>query len=236
MTAPSRRRSLVTRLLALLLCALPALASAADGAAGEGAPRTGLMWNRTGLPAVFPLRVNTPPGQDHVLTLITAETGEAALAAYIRGGAFFRVLVPPGTYRLRFASGETWQGEDALFGPGPKTRIHELPEPLTFKTRGLGTKAGHVVTLRAPRLGEVVAARSGDHLICQTSRPDVASALYPWPHGITDNGIRREGPLWIWPGENPGLRHGLPADPRRPGAENRSLPIPRVDTRTRYCR
>lgn len=231
MSDPVRRRSLARLLFAVLFCALPVLASA-----GEAAPQPGLMWNRTGLPAVFPLLVKTPPGQDHVLTLIAVDTGEAALAAYIRGGAFFRVLVPPGTYRLRFASGEVWQGEEALFGPGPKTQIHNLPEPLTFETRGLGTKAGHVVTLHAPRPGEMVAARTKDHLICQAFRPGFASPPSPVFPGLASDEIRRHAPLRIWPGQRAALRHGLPEEPWRPGTADRFLWIPRFDTRSRYCR
>lgn len=235
MTAPARRHPLVTQLLVLLLCVLPALESAADGAAGDGAPGPGLMWNRTGLPAVFPLLVKTPPGQDHLLTLIAAESGQAALAAYIRGGEFFRVLVPPGTYRLRFASGEVWHGEEALFGPGPKTRIVEMPEPLTFETRGLGIKAGHVVTLHAPRPGEVVAARSKDHLICQSFRPGFAAPRHPLSPGLHDREIRRRGPLPIWPAPGAEPWHGPEEELLRPGTARRFLPIPRLDTRSRYC-
>lgn len=52
------------------------------------------------------------------MTLLDAETGEAALAAYIRGGAFFRVLVPPGACRLLFATGKVWQRKASLFGEG----------------------------------------------------------------------------------------------------------------------
>jgi len=56
-------------------------------AQGDG-PRPGLMWNRTGLPAVFPLQVKTRPGQNYVLLLSDEQTDADALAAYITGGAF----------------------------------------------------------------------------------------------------------------------------------------------------
>lgn len=130
------------------------------------------MWNRTGLPAVFPLQIKTPPGQDYVVTLLDAESGEAALAGYVKGGAFFKVLVPPGVFRLRFATGEVWQGEKALFGPGHATRVFELQTALTFETRGLGVKAGHVVDVvqDAPGQGLRIALR--DQLICQSFRPN----------------------------------------------------------------
>jgi hypothetical protein len=131
-------------------------------------PPAGLLWNKTGLPAVFPLQVKTLPGRDHVVILLDAETGEEALAAYIRGGAFFRVLVPPGDYRLRFMSGKVWQGEAALFGNGPETEVFELRRALRFQTQGLGTKAGHVVDLR----GRGTQVQIRDQRICQSFRPD----------------------------------------------------------------
>lgn len=137
--------------------------------AGESAtPPAGLLWNKTGLPAVFPLQVKTLPGRDHVVILLDAETGEEALAAYIRGGAFFRVLVPPGDYRLRFMSGKVWQGEVALFGNGPETEVFELRRALRFQTQGLGTKAGHIVDLR----GRGTQVQIKDQRICQSFRPD----------------------------------------------------------------
>ena len=110
------------------------------------APRAGLMWNKTGLPAVFPLQVQTDPGQNYYLKLEDTETGAPALAAFIEGGAHFRVLVPPGTFDLSFATGEAWQGEEALFGP--ETQRIVVSDPLTFAVKGLRTKSGYWLDLR----------------------------------------------------------------------------------------
>ena len=84
------------RLLALLLLialALPAWA--------QDRPRAGLMWNRSGLPATFPVVVKTPPGEDYVMFVTRPAGGAAVMAGYARGGDFFRLLVPPGEWRLR---------------------------------------------------------------------------------------------------------------------------------------
>ena len=78
------------RLIALLLTfatSLPAWA--------QDRPRAGLMWNRSGLPATLPLVVKTTPGRDHVVFLGDDDNGDI-MAGYIRGGDFFRLLVPPG--------------------------------------------------------------------------------------------------------------------------------------------
>lgn len=159
------------RLLAVLLLCLVPLALKAEP------PQAGLMWNRTGLPAVFPLQVKTPEGADYYLSLSDAETGEAALAAYIAGGDFFKVLVPPGRYVLRFVSGERWQGEERLFGPGGQTQRFELPHPLEFAIRGAGVKAGHLVTLSRDLPGGGLQAAVKNQYICQIASVEGAEPL-----------------------------------------------------------
>lgn len=128
----------------------------------------GLMWNRTGLPAVFPLQVKTPSGQNYYLTLLDAKTGAAALAAYIQGGAFFKVLVPPGTYDLRLVRGETWQGEEKLFGPGKQSTVIALADPLTFAVRDFSTKAGHLIDVSTAGPDEMARISVKPQFICQT--------------------------------------------------------------------
>lgn len=145
--------------------------TAAVAPAQEVVPvRLGLMWNKTGLPAVFPLQVRTAPGLNYFLTLHDAETDAAALAAYIEGGRHFRVLVPPGTYRARFATGQKWQGEEALFGGGSKTQFLNISEPLTFAVTGFDTKSGHVLDLRKLTGREASAVITAPQFICQTYR------------------------------------------------------------------
>jgi hypothetical protein len=148
--------------LAVLLGALVA----GQGAGAQDRP-LGLLWNRTGLPAVFPLIVKTRAGRDYYMVLIDEATDRAALAAYIRGGEFFRVLAPPGTFRLRFFHGIGWQGEQRLFGPGDETQVFDLAEPLTFRTRGISRKAGHIIDLRGVAGGGDVLASVGAVAICQ---------------------------------------------------------------------
>ena len=90
------------RSIVLLVCLAPTFAVADVRGSPERNQKPGLIWNRSGLPAVFPLQVKTLSGRDFVLTLVDEDTRLEALAAYIVGGAFFKVLVPPGTYTLRF--------------------------------------------------------------------------------------------------------------------------------------
>lgn len=156
----------VWRALAILVSALwlaPALPVQAESAR----PQQGLMWNRTGLPAVFPLQVKSRVGQDYLLLLSNPETDADVLAAYIVGGRFFRVLVPPGRFRVRFASGVRWEGEDTMFGRHGETEIIEMPEPLTFEVKGLGTKVGHLIDLTDVAAGETAQVSVTPVKICQ---------------------------------------------------------------------
>lgn len=213
-------------LAALAVMLLPGPAAPA-GEAGQSAgsqspPPAGVLWNLTGLPAVFPLQVKTQPGRDYMLTLIDMDTGAEAFAAFVEGGAFFKVLVPPGTFRVRFATGDVWQGEKHLFGSGRDTRVFDLPELLTFETRGLGVKAGHVVTL--PDLGpqKRTAVTVADQLICQSFRPQfpVPDDTFPVP---------------------PALRYAEQSDRLRDAHDTGPLDHPRYNTpsrrdvRSRFC-
>lgn len=128
-------RHLIALLLTVAL-ALPALA--------QDRPRAGLMWNRSGLPATLPLVVRTQPGRDHVVFLTPPTGGKPVMAGYIHGGTFFRLLVPPGTWAIRFAHGTDWQGEESLFGP--QTTHSVMATPMTFEA-GVARKHGHIIRL-----------------------------------------------------------------------------------------
>jgi len=170
------RRSLA---LIALLSLLP-LSALAPVRAEEARPR-GLLRVETELPRTFPLQVKSNPGTDYLLILREAEgavegsTGRIVLTAYVRGGEFFRVLVPPGRYRVDFAKGRPadWQGEAALFGPA--TEHVTLDEVLEFKVVGTARKSGHIVDLRGPaRIAAVPIA------LCEAFRLDPDS-LNPAP-------------------------------------------------------
>ncbi|MEO1140588.1 MAG: hypothetical protein AAFW87_14175 [Pseudomonadota bacterium] len=158
---------LVLALLLALMSLVPLQARAGD------TPSHGLLWHRSGLPAVFPLQVKTTPGRDYHLSLIPADGSSAVMAAYVSGGEFFRVLVPPGTYHVRFVYGTKWQNDMEQFGDGPETGLFELATPLTFRTRGIGTKVGHLVDLTDIHADDLAQAAVKDTLLCQTVRREL---------------------------------------------------------------
>lgn len=193
--AESIGRAATKQLFVMLACIVPAFAAAEIQSDPPTPAASGLIWNRSGLPAVFPLQIKTPAGQDYFLTLVDEGTRKEILAAYIVGGTFFKVLVPPGKYTLRFSFGGVWQGEEHLFGSGPNTGEFELEEPLTFKIYGVGTKAGHLVDITEIRRGQLVQAKVKGQFICQFFRTEYfppLEARYA-PDSPVQNGVGFHG-------------------------------------------
>lgn len=118
--------------LALLCLCLLAPAVAAE-------PKYGILRNYSGLPLVFPLAIKSDPGRDLLIALREPDSWDVAYTARVEGGAFFRVLVPVGTYVL----------EITPEGGAP----YLYPQPLTFRIEGLNRKVGHSIDLRGGDLG-----------------------------------------------------------------------------------
>ncbi|HRK41771.1 MAG TPA: hypothetical protein PLH11_01900 [Gemmobacter sp.] len=108
-------------------------------------PAHGMIRAETALPRTFPLVLRLPPGQSGHLTVTDPATGVVILTAYGRAGTPLRVLVPPGDWSVRVATGTAWQDETRFFGPD--TRI-ETFGPLRFDIHGLNARKGYVLTLR----------------------------------------------------------------------------------------
>ncbi|MFV0299353.1 MAG: hypothetical protein ACK5IP_00435 [Paracoccus sp. (in: a-proteobacteria)] len=155
----------VILLLALTL-ALPALA--------DDRPVAGLMWNRSGLPATLPLQLRSEAGLDHVLMLSAPGTDAPVLAAYVRGGDFFRVLVPPGDWRIAIASGHDWQPGETMFGPD--TQWTELPDPLHFGVADGSRREGHVLWL----------GQTGDRVAITAVAPQTICDIALWDSETRD--------------------------------------------------
>jgi hypothetical protein len=162
----------------LLLVIFAIALSCWSGMTFADAPKHGLMWNRSGLPAVFPLQVKTLAGQNYYVELTDAQSGAPAMAAFIEGGRFFKVLVPPGEFDVFFASGKTWEDEESLFGTDG-TDVFRLEKPLKFEVLGASVKAGHIIDL-TNMPSEIVVAGS---FICQR----VAVSRWPRPQEPFDD-------------------------------------------------
>lgn len=110
------------------------------------AQQHGLMRNYTGASGVAPLEVRTDADEDYYLKLVDAVTGQDRLTYFIRGGVPLNVEVPLGSYRMRYASGKVWYGEQALFGPDGRTSYAEAGSVFHFRS-DFGRYTGYTVTL-----------------------------------------------------------------------------------------
>lgn len=143
----------------------------------SAAPEPGLMWNRSGLPLVFPLQVKTAPGHDYHVQLSDPESGKPVLAAFWSGGDFFRVLVPPGTFIVQIARGTDWQDDVALFGD--ETEYFLVADPLTFQITGMDRKEGHLIDLRDRAPGQLTQRDTRQVALCREHLEFLSGLTFP---------------------------------------------------------
>ena len=74
------------------------------------------------------------------------------MSFFIFGGQSFETEVPLGTYRVKYATGETWYGENYLFGS--TTRYSEAEKIFEFTVQG-NQISGYTVELIRQRGGNL---------------------------------------------------------------------------------
>ncbi len=186
------------------------------------------MWNRSGQALTLPLQILSDPGADLYLTLDPG--GGPVLAAYIRGGTPFRLLVPPGRYRVGIAAGRDWQDEARLFGAATR-HIGALDAP-TFGTEGVGRRSGHLIDLRngAVSVRDFGLCRAGATVARMrppASTPESGPAMPPVPPTLAEP---RRVETRLPPPDQPPVSGPDPDHPAfaRPFAKPARIPIPRV--------
>lgn len=119
---------------------------------------TGVIWNKTALLSRAPFKIQTSNGADYYIKLVDVETNHDAMAFYVAGGKDLEVLVPLGSYKIRYAYGKIWRGEQHLFGPGELTKVRETLKSFDFNASLDGFK-GYTVQL-TPQTGSNLPIRS----------------------------------------------------------------------------
>lgn len=107
---------------------------------------TGMVWNKTGRAGVAPFEIVTQRGMNYFVKLVDANTGLDRLAIFVTGGKREEVSVPTGRYKMKYAAGVTWYGEDIFFGPGDKTVFSESSSIFHFRETAAGYE-GYTVEL-----------------------------------------------------------------------------------------
>lgn len=99
-----------------------------------------------------PLTVNTAAGSDYFLKLEDASSGAAVMTVFVHGGLSAQVEVPLGTYRIKYASGETWYGPEHLFGPDTGCSMADRNFAFAATVTGV---SGYTITLYKVRGGNL---------------------------------------------------------------------------------
>lgn len=84
---------------------------------------------------VAPLEIKSRGSNSHVIRLVDSKTCKVILDYFLPAGLTKEILVPHGSYELRFASGNKWYGTDNLFG---KTTRYTKANSTFFFSTGQG--------------------------------------------------------------------------------------------------
>lgn len=84
--------------------------------------------------ASSPLQIHTSHGSNYWIKITDAYSSNEIISYFIRGGDTLNVELPTGAYKIKYASGDTWYGEDSLFGT--ETQYAEANETFNFTFNG----------------------------------------------------------------------------------------------------
>jgi hypothetical protein len=98
-------------------------------------PANGKVWRKGGGDPLAPLEIRTQgPERHYFVKVVDRNTGAAVAMMFVRGGQSAETLIPLGTYRIRYATGAVWYGQEFLFGP--ETSYSEAAEEFSFVDEG----------------------------------------------------------------------------------------------------
>lgn len=119
-------------------------------------PQSGTIRRYTSRAGVAPLEIQTSAGSNYLVKLEDVSTGSNILDVFIRGGSTIEIEVPLGTYRLKYAAGQTWYGYEHYFGPS--TGYSKADSNFRFYNDGYRI-SGYTVTLYQVRDGNLSTSR-----------------------------------------------------------------------------
>ena len=113
----------------------------------------GVIWTKMDREGTNPFAIVTSTGSDYYLKLVDGLSG-AEMGIFVKGGQKLEVLVPTGSYEMRYAEGKTWRGLDHLFGPDNLTSYQKSESTLAF-TVSDGYYSGYSVELIQQKAGNM---------------------------------------------------------------------------------
>ena len=116
-------------------------------------PKSGVIKNYTRREAVAPFKIitsNYSDDENYYIKLVDSRTDHVAETIFVRSGDTVEVKVPVGSYKIRYATGHKWYGEEDLFGH--ETSYAKSNELLVFSYSGYYV-SGMSLTLYKTRNG-----------------------------------------------------------------------------------
>jgi hypothetical protein len=80
-------------------------------------PENARLRSFTDLDRIAPFEIEADQWHNYLLKLVDAHGGTPVLTVFVRKGMTATIDVPLGTYEVRLAAGESWFGDEYLFGP-----------------------------------------------------------------------------------------------------------------------
>jgi len=103
-----------------------------------------LLWNKFSERRIARLKIQASSDTGYFIKVRPSGTKTDLLAATISPGGSLETEVPLGSYDLVYATGDTWYGEEALFGHN--TQFYQTDRPMIFSQQG-STIKGVVISL-----------------------------------------------------------------------------------------
>lgn len=101
----------------------------------QSLPVTGTTVEYYNTHALAPLNITTEPdGFNYLVKVLDWNTKNLVLTAFIRSGETANLIVPFGSFEIKYATGKTWYGYDYLFGPG--TSYYRAESRMDFTQSG----------------------------------------------------------------------------------------------------
>jgi len=102
------------------------------------APLTGLIANYTNQEGLAPFEIKTSSiDVDYYIKMTNIGENIPMMTMFINGGETLNVDIPIGAYEVKYATGQTWYGEEYLFGP--ETQYTKLDNTFEFTEDESGT-------------------------------------------------------------------------------------------------
>ena len=121
-------------------------------------PRNGTIIQAPYATPRAPLEIVTSGKRNYFVKVVDGRTDDLVMSFFVHGGKRAEVQVPLGSFKLRYAAGNDWRGEDAKMPFGPDTAFSEAKDTFNFRRTSNGYR-GYTVELIMQQRGNLEVER-----------------------------------------------------------------------------